>query len=114
MALSAWAVIPFDAGLVLADINVGVLYLLAISSLGVYAIIIAGWASDSKYSFLGGLRSAAQMISYEVSIGLVLVTVLLKAGSLNLSKIVLAQQGGWFACSDPSSHVRFVFCLCPC
>jgi len=99
LALSAWAVIPFDAGLVLADINVGILYLLAISSLGVYAIIIAGWASNSKYSFLGGLRSAAQMISYEVSIGLILVTVLLKSGSLNLSKIVEAQQGGWFAFS---------------
>jgi len=99
LALSSWAVIPFDAGLVLADINVGVLYLLAISSLGVYAIIIAGWSSNSKYSLLGGLRSAAQMISYEVSIGLILVTVLLKTGSLNLSKIVEAQQQGWFAVS---------------
>ncbi len=98
-ALSAWAVIPFDAGLVLADINVGVLYLLAVSSLGVYSVIIAGWASNAKYSFLGGLRSAAQMISYEVSIGLIIITVLLKAGSLNLSEIVLAQQDGWFAFS---------------
>ncbi len=99
LALSAWAVMPFGAGLVLADIHLGVLYVLAISSLGVYAIIIAGWASNSKYPFLGALRSAAQMISYEVSIGFVLVTVLLKAGSLNLSRIVEAQQGGWFAFS---------------
>lgn len=101
LALAAWAVIPFNAGLVLADINVGVLYVLAISGLGVYGIIIAGWASNSKYSFLGGLRSAAQMVSYEVSIGLVIITVLLCVGSLNLSKIVLAQQGdsflSWFA-----------------
>lgn len=96
LALSAWAVIPFDDGWVLADINVGVLYVLAISSLGVYSIIIAGWASNGKYSFLGALRSAAQMISYEVSIGLILVTVLLKAGSLNLSEIVIAQQDGWY------------------
>jgi len=96
LALSSWAVIPFDAGLVLANINVGILYLFAISSLGVYGIIIAGWSSNSKYSFLGGLRSAAQMVSYEVSIGLVIITVLLCVGSLNLSKIVEAQRGGWF------------------
>ncbi len=99
LALTSWAVIPFDKGLVLANINVGVLYLLAISSLGVYAIIIAGWASNGKYSFLGGLRAAAQMVSYEVSIGLVIVTVLLQAGSMNLSAIVEAQKDGWFAFS---------------
>jgi NADH-quinone oxidoreductase subunit H len=97
LALVAWAVIPFQAGWVLADINVGILYLFAISSLGVYGIIIAGWASNSKYAFLGGLRSAAQMVSYEVSIGLVIITVLLCVGSLNLSKIVEAQKTIWFA-----------------
>jgi len=96
LALVAWAVIPFDAGMVLADINVGVLYLFAISSLGVYGIIVAGWASNSKYAFLGSLRSAAQMVSYEVSIGLVIITVLLCVGSLNLSKIVEAQKTVWF------------------
>jgi NADH-quinone oxidoreductase subunit H len=96
LALVAWAVIPFGEGLVLADINVGVLYLFAISSLGVYGIIMAGWASNSKYAFLGGLRAAAQMVSYEVSIGLVIITVLLCVGSLNLSKIVEAQKGLWF------------------
>ncbi len=99
LALSAWAVIPFQADWVLADINVGVLYLFAISSFSVYGIIIAGWASNSKYAFLGGLRSAAQMVSYEVSIGLVIITVLLSAGSLNLSRIVEAQRDGWYACS---------------
>ena len=87
--------IPFDDGWVIADINVGILYLFAISSLGVYGIIIAGWASNSKYAFLGALRSAAQMVSYEVSIGFVLITVLLCVGSLNLSEVVLAQSG-WF------------------
>ena len=91
LALVAWAVIPFGDGLVIADINVGILYLFAISSLGVYGIIMAGWASNSRYAFLGALRSAAQMVSYEVSIGFVLVTVLLCVGSLNLSDIVLAQ-----------------------
>ena len=94
LALIAWAVIPFGDGLVLADINVGVLYLFAISSLGVYGIIMAGWASNSKYAFLGALRSAAQMVSYEVSIGFVIITVLLAVGSLNLSDIVMAQNGG--------------------
>ena len=94
-ALIAWAVVPFDDGWVIADINVGILYLFAISSLGVYGVIIAGWASNSKYAFLGALRSAAQMVSYEVSIGFVLITVLLCVGSLNLTKVVLAQSG-WF------------------
>ncbi len=96
LSLVAWAVIPFDAGVVLADINVGMLYLFAISSLGVYGIIMAGWASNSKYAFLGALRSAAQMVSYEVSIGFVIITVLLCVGSLNLSDIVLAQKGGFW------------------
>ncbi len=94
LALSAWAVIPFDAGWVVANINVGILYLYAISSLGVYGIIIGGWASNSKYPFLAALRSAAQMVSYEVSIGFVFVTVLLTVGSLNLSDIVVAQTNG--------------------
>src|SRR5439155_20256579 len=94
-ALIAWAVVPFDDGWVIADVNVGILYLFAISSLGVYGIIIAGWASNSKYAFLGALRSAAQMVSYEVSIGFVLITVLLCVGSLNLTKVVMAQSG-WF------------------
>ena len=96
LSLIAWAVIPFDAGMVLADINVGLLYLFAISSLGVYGVIMAGWASNSKYAFLGALRSAAQMVSYEVSIGFVMVTVLLCVGSLNLTKVVEAQQNLWF------------------
>ena len=94
LGMVAWAVIPFGGGLVLADINVGILYLFAISSLGVYGIIMAGWASNSKYAFLGALRSAAQMVSYEVSIGFVMITVLLCVGSLNLSDIVEAQRGG--------------------
>jgi NADH-quinone oxidoreductase subunit H len=96
LSLVAWAVIPFDAGVVVANINVGILYLFAISSLGVYGIIMAGWSSNSKYAFLGALRSAAQMVSYEVSIGFVIVTVLLCAGSLNLSAIVEAQRHVWF------------------
>ena len=95
LSLSAWAVIPFGAKLVLANINVGVLYLFAVSSLGVYGVMMAGWASNSKYSFLGGLRSAAQMVSYEVSLGLVIVCVLLTVGSLNLSDIVLTRQPWW-------------------
>jgi len=96
LSLIAWAVIPFDSGLVLADINVGILYLFAISSLGVYGIIMAGWSSNSKYAFLGALRSAAQMVSYEVSMGFVIITVLLYVGSLNLSAIVEAQSGGFW------------------
>ena len=96
LALIAWAVIPVNDGWAVADINVGVLYLFAISSLGVYGIIIAGWASNSKYAFLGALRSAAQMVSYEVSLGFVIVTVLLCAGTLNLTGIVRAQRTIWF------------------
>ena len=95
LAMSAWAVIPVDDGWVVADINVGILYIFAISSLGVYGVIMGGWASNSKYPFLGALRSAAQMVSYEVSIGFVIITVLLVAGSLNLSDIVNAQRGDW-------------------
>ncbi len=97
LSLVAWAVIPFGEGLVIADINVGILYLFAVSSLGVYGVIMAGWASNSKYAFLGALRSAAQMVSYEVSMGLVIINVLLCAGSLNLSAIVEAQRDLWFA-----------------
>ena len=96
LAMLAWAVIPVNDGWAIADINVGILYLFAISSLGVYGIIIAGWASNSKYAFLGALRSAAQMVSYEVSMGFVIVTVLLCVGSLNLNDIVKAQENFWF------------------
>jgi NADH-quinone oxidoreductase subunit H len=96
LALVAWAVIPFDNELVLADINVGILYLFAVSSLGVYGIIMGGWASNSKYPFLGAIRSAAQMVSYEVSIGIIIINVLLCVGSLNLKDIVNAQQNLWF------------------
>jgi len=99
LALIGWAVIPFGEGMVLADINVGVLYLFAISSLGVYGVIISGWASNSRYAFLGAIRSAAQMVSYEVSIGFVVITVLLVVGSLNLTEIVVAQKDGWFVFS---------------
>ena len=96
LALVAWAVIPFSQTQVIADINVGILYLFAVSSLGVYGIIMGGWASNSKYPFLGAIRSAAQMVSYEVSIGIIIINVLLCVGSLNLSDIVLAQQNLWF------------------
>ena len=99
LAMAAWAVVPLADGWVVADINVGILYLFAISSLGVYGIIMGGWASNSKYAFLGSLRSAAQMVSYEVSIGFILITVLIYAGSLNLSDIVRAQAHGWFVFS---------------
>ena len=96
LALLAWAVIPVDNGVVLSNINVGILYIISISSLGVYGLIMAGWASNSRYAFLGALRSAAQMISYEVSIGLIIINVLISVGSLNLSEIVKAQEDLWF------------------
>ena len=96
LALIAWAVIPFSETMVLADINVGILYLFAVSSLSVYGIIMGGWASNSKYPFLGAIRSAAQMVSYEVSIGIIIINVLLCVGSLNLNKIVMAQENIWF------------------
>jgi len=97
LSLLGWGVIPYGEGMVFADINVGILYLFAISSLGVYGVIISGWASNSKYAFLGALRSAAQMVSYEVSLGVIIITVLICAGSLNLSDIVLAQEEVWYA-----------------
>ena len=97
LALVSWCVLPISEGFVYADLNVGVLYILAISSLGVYGIITAGWSSNSKYAFLGCLRSAAQMVSYEVSIGLILINILVCAGSLNFTQIVLAQQSIWYA-----------------
>ena len=96
LALMAWAVIPVDYKVVLSDINVGLMYIFAISSLGIYGIIVAGWSSNSRYAFLGSLRSAAQMISYEVSIGLIIISVLLSSGSLNLTDIVLSQQNMWY------------------
>src|SRR5207237_9505863 len=93
VALIVWAVVPFQPGVVLADVNVGLLYILAASSLGVYGVIVAGWASNSKYPFFSALRAAAQMVSYDVSIGFVLITVVLWAGTFDLSGIVLQQQG---------------------
>ena len=97
LALISWAVIPFGEGMVLSDLDIGMLYIFAISSLGVYGVIMAGWSSNSKYAFLGALRSTAQMVSYEVSLGLIIITVLMCVGSLNLSEIVLAQEEVWFA-----------------
>jgi NADH-quinone oxidoreductase subunit H len=113
LAFAGWAVVPFADGWVIADINVGILYLFAISSLGIYGIIMAGWASNSNYPFLSALRAAAQMVSYEVSIGFVIITVLLFAGSLNLSAIVRAQEHGWFAFSIlfPMLPIFFVSAL---
>ena len=96
LSIAAWAVVPVQAGVVLANINVGILYIFAISSLGVYGILMAGWSSNSKYPFFGALRSAAQMVSYEVSVGFVIITVLLCVGSLNLTEIVMAQKTMWF------------------
>ena len=96
LALIAWAVIPIDNGIVLSNINVGIMYIVAVSSLSVYGIIMAGWASNSRYAFLGSLRSAAQMISYEVSIGLIIINILITVGSLNLSEIVLEQKNVWY------------------
>lgn len=112
LSLVAWAVIPFDYGMVLSDLNVGILYIFAISSLGVYGIITAGWSSNSKYAFLGALRSAAQMVSYEVSIGLIIITVLICVGSCNFSEIVLAQKQIWFGIPlFPLLIMFFVSCL---
>ena len=112
LALLSWSVIPFGEGLVLCDLNIGVLFLFAVSSLGVYGVIMAGWASNSKYAFLGAMRSAAQMVSYEVSIGLILITVLMCVGSLNLSEIVTAQKNVWFVVPlFPLFILFFISCL---
>ena len=112
LALTSWAFIPFGEGVVLVDLNLGVLYLFAISSLSVHGVIMAGWSSNSKYAFLGGLRSTAQIVSYEVSIGLILITVLMCVGSLNLSSIVLAQEDVWFGLPlFPILLLFFISCL---
>jgi len=112
LALSAWVVIPYDINAVIADISLGVVYLLAISTLSVYGIIIAGWASNSKYAFLGALRAAAQMISYDVSLGLILLSIALCVGSFNLTEIVLAQEYRWFIVPFfPLAFMFFISCL---
>jgi len=108
LSLLGWLVIPFSLGGVLSDLNIGVLYLFGISSLGVYGIIMSGWSSNSKYAFLGALRTAAQMISYEVSIGLIIISVLLCVGSLNLTSIVLYQENVWFCISHFPAFIMFV------
>ena len=110
-ALIGWAVIPFADGVVLADINVGVLYLFAVSSLGVYGIIMAGWASNSRYAFLGALRSSAQMVSYEIAIGLIIINVLIMAGALNLSEIVRAQAGLWYVVPQFPMFILFIISM---
>ena len=109
LALIAWAVIPFSENQVLANINVGILYIFAVSSLGVYGIIMGGWASNSKYPFLGAIRSAAQMVSYEVSIGIIIINVLLCVGSLNLNDIVIAQKNMWFIIPLISNVCNFFY-----
>lgn len=112
LSLIAWAAIPFNPGVVVADLNLGILYIFAVSSLGVYGIITAGWSSNSKYAFLGCLRSAAQMVSYEVSIGLIIICVILCVGSLNLTDIVLAQRHIWFVVPlFPLTFLFFISCL---
>jgi NADH-quinone oxidoreductase subunit H len=112
LALSAWVVMPYDMGAVVADISLGVVYLLAISTLSVYGIIIAGWASNSKYSFLGALRAAAQMISYDVSLGLILLSLIICSGSCNLTDIVLSQEHSWYIVAFwPLGFMFFVSCL---
>lgn len=116
LAFMAWAVIPFAPGWVVSDLNVGILYIFAVSSLGVYGIIMGGWASNSKYPFLGSLRSAAQMVSYEVSLGLIIINVILLAGTMNLSKIVEAQSGyfwNWFAFGGGAGTWPLVVILFP-